>query len=129
MKTSVWIVALAVVALLATAGLASVGYYFGNPSEPPEQLGGMPEDPVMAKDLGSGDVEIDAVPLEELRDGNRGTSCIPSNPEGTDTRYDGDRTMRGASQAELVTLDNISEAAEDYAMPGLGLDETGGRCC
>ena len=34
--------------------------------------------------------------------------------------------MRGASQDELVTLDNISEAAEDYAMPGLGLDETGG---
>ena len=126
MKTSVWIVALAVVALLATAGLISVGYYFGNPSEPPEQLGGMPEDPVMAKELGSGDFEIDAVPLEELRDGNRGTSRIPSNPEGTDTRYDGDRTMRGASQDELVTLDNISEAAEDYAMPGLGLDETGG---
>ena len=82
MKTSVWIVALAVVALLATAGLISVAYYFGNPSEPPEQLGGMPEDPVMAKDLGSGDFEIDAVPLEELRDGNRGDLPYTFQPRG-----------------------------------------------
>ena len=75
-----WIVAVAGVALLATAGLISVAYYVGNPSEPPEQLGGMLQDPVMAKALGSGDFKIDAVPLEETRDGN----------EGTFTRHDGD---------------------------------------
>ena len=72
MKASVSIVAVAVVALLATAGLVSVAFYVGNTSELPEQLGGMPQDPVMAKALGSSEFEINAMPLEEFRDGNKG---------------------------------------------------------
>ena len=103
-----WIVAVAVVALLATAGLISVAFYVGNPSEPPEQLSGMPQDPVMAKALGSGDFKIDAVPLEETRDGNKRTF----------TRHDGDRTESVASQGEVVAIGNISKTDEDYAEPG-----------
>ena len=121
-----WIVAVAVVALLATAGLVSVAFYVGNPSEPPEQLGGVPQDPVMAKDLGSGEFEINAVPLEEFRDGNEGASRTPSKPVETFIRHDGDRTMSVVSQDGLVTLDNTSEGVEDYAMPGLNSNsETG----
>ena len=123
-KASVWIVAVAVVALLATGGLVSVAFYVGNLSEPPRQLGSMPQDPVVAKGLGSGDFEIDAVPLEETRDGNQGIF----------TRHEGDRTVGVVSKDELVALDITSETSEDYARPGFdsngetgsGLDEPGG---
>ena len=117
------VVAVAVVAVSATAGLISAAYYAPNLVEQPVETDGTPQEPEpeptltptpkLELDIELQNIELEVVPLAEGYKFDSGPADIPSSQGDVYTWEDGDRTMRAVLQNDVVVQDNYAITAQD----------------
>ena len=115
------VVAVAVVAVSATAGLISAAYYAPAVVEEPVETGGTPQEPEaeptpipqLELDIELQNIELELVPLAEGYKFDNGSVVIPSSQGDVYTWEDGYRTMRVVLQNDVVVHDNSDITAQD----------------
>ena len=108
-------IAVAVVALLATAGIVFAAYYLSNPSEGPGQISGIPPRPEPA-----------LVSAEVLQGSYNGGAKPPSSEGEADGRHDGDNPMSAAAQEAPVSQETSTTPGGGAAVSGSSLEDSGG---